>query len=60
LRPAQDHLLRTFAAEHTGTADLAIGLPTGEGKTLTGLLLADWALDQGHERRIPDRHEATC
>jgi Rad3-related DNA helicase len=47
LRPAQDRVLRTFAAEHTGTADLAIGLPTGEGKTLIGLLLADWALDQG-------------
>jgi hypothetical protein len=47
LRPAQRHVLDTFAAEHSGTADLAIGLPTGEGKTLIGLLLADWALDQG-------------
>jgi len=25
LRPAQDHVLRAFAKEHTGTADLAIG-----------------------------------
>lgn len=47
LRPAQDHVLRAFAEEHTATADLAIELPTGEGKTLIGLLLADWALDQG-------------
>ena len=47
LRPAQRHVLETFAAEHTGTPDLAIGLPTGEGKTLIGLLLADWGLDQG-------------
>lgn len=47
LRPAQDHVLKAFASEHTGTADLAIELPTGEGKTLIGLLLADWALDQG-------------
>jgi hypothetical protein len=47
LRPAQAHVLESFAAGHTSTADLAIGLPTGEGKTLIGLLLADWALDQG-------------
>jgi hypothetical protein len=46
LRPAQAHVLESFAAGHTSTADLAIGLPTGEGKTLIGLLLADWALDQ--------------
>lgn len=47
LRPAQQHVLSVFADQHTNTPDLAIELQTGEGKTLIGLLLADWALDQG-------------
>ena len=28
-------------------SDVGIELPTGEGKTLIGLLIADWALDEG-------------
>jgi hypothetical protein len=47
LRPAQAHALGQFAENHTETSDVGIELPTGEGKTLIGLLLADWALDEG-------------
>ncbi|MBF4609390.1 DEAD/DEAH box helicase family protein [Curtobacterium sp. VKM Ac-1393] len=38
----QVDLLRLYMEEHQETADLAIELPTGTGKTLTGLLLAEW------------------
>lgn len=47
LRPAQAHVLGVFAETHTASPDVGIELPTGEGKTLIGLLIADWALDQG-------------
>jgi hypothetical protein len=47
LRPAQAHVLDRFSEKHTGTSDVGIELPTGEGKTLIGLLIADWALDEG-------------
>ncbi len=48
LRLAQDNVLSQYAAlPDTDTADVGIELPTGEGKTLIGLLLADWALDEG-------------
>lgn len=40
-------VLTTYAAHHLGTPDLAIEMPTGEGKTLLALLIADWAMDQG-------------
>lgn len=32
---------------HLDTSDVAIEMPTGEGKTLVALLIADYALDQG-------------
>lgn len=47
LRPAQAYVLEQFGARHTNTSDLGIELPTREGKTLIGLLIADWALDEG-------------
>ena len=47
LRPAQEHVLAEFADRYTATSDVGIELPTGEGKTLIGLLIADWALDEG-------------
>jgi len=47
LRPGQRQVLEKYAAEHLATPDLAIEMPTGEGKTLLALLIADWALDQG-------------
>lgn len=38
----QGDILRLYAAEHVNTADLALELPTGTGKTIPGLLIADW------------------
>jgi len=38
----QGDILRSYAADHADTADLALELPTGTGKTLPGLLIADW------------------
>jgi len=38
----QGDLLRTYVDEHTTTPDLAIEGPTGTGKTLPGLVIADW------------------
>jgi Type III restriction enzyme, res subunit len=47
LRPGQRQVLSAYAANHLDTSDLAIEMPTGEGKTLLALLIADLALDQG-------------
>jgi hypothetical protein len=47
LRPGQKLVLDAYAAGHLQTADLAIEMPTGDGKTLLALLIGDWALDQG-------------
>ena len=38
----QGDLLRAYAADHLNSPDLALELPTGTGKTLPGLLMADW------------------
>ena len=40
--PHQKEMLEIYAAHHEATADLALQLPTGSGKTLVGLLIADW------------------
>jgi superfamily II DNA or RNA helicase len=46
----QADLLRTYADEqHVAAPDLALELPTGSGKTLVGLLIAEW-------RRRSKRH----
>ncbi|MGH3874877.1 MAG: DEAD/DEAH box helicase [Pseudonocardiaceae bacterium] len=47
LRPGQQLVLSKYAGDHLNTSDLAIEMPTGEGKTLVALLIADYALDQG-------------
>lgn len=47
LRPGQKLVLAKYASDHLSTLDLAIEMPTGEGKTLLALLVADYALDQG-------------
>ena len=38
----QTSVLSQYADTHTKTPDLAIELPTGTGKTVPGLLIADW------------------
>ncbi|MDQ4044018.1 MAG: DEAD/DEAH box helicase family protein, partial [Chloroflexota bacterium] len=47
LRKPQRLALAGFAALVNGEQDLAIELPTGYGKTLVALLIADWALENG-------------
>lgn len=47
LRPGQRLVLDEYAQNHLGTKDLAIEMPTGAGKTLVALLIADMALDRG-------------
>ena len=47
LRPDQRQVLSAYAAHHLTTPDVAVEMPTGEGKTLLALLIADYALDQG-------------
>lgn len=43
----QGDVLRSYAVDHQQTPDLAIELPTGTGKTLPGLLIADWVRRDG-------------
>ena len=38
----QGDVIRAYAENHQGTPDLALELPTGSGKTLPGLLIAEW------------------
>ncbi|PKV98893.1 DEAD/DEAH box helicase [Nocardia fluminea] len=38
----QGDVIRAYAKNHQNTADLALELPTGTGKTLPGLLIAEW------------------
>lgn len=38
----QADVLRTYHSKHLSTADLALELPTGAGKTLPALLIAEW------------------
>jgi hypothetical protein len=47
LRPAQDAVLSKYAQDHTATRDVAVELPTGAGKTLIALLIAEaWRREQ--------------
>lgn len=47
--PHQKEMLEVYATEFETKADVALQLPTGSGKTLVGLLIADW-------RRIKHRN----
>jgi Rad3-related DNA helicase len=40
--PHQKEMLEAYAAGYEGEDDVALQLPTGSGKTLVGLLIADW------------------
>lgn len=42
LRGEQQEILRSYAEKGLAVPDLALGLPTGTGKTAVGLLIADW------------------
>jgi hypothetical protein len=40
--PHQKEMLEAYASEFLNKPDVALQLPTGSGKTLVGLLIADW------------------
>lgn len=48
----QADLLRSYLAVHTQHADIALQLPTGSGKTLVGLLIAEWRRRKYGERAV--------
>src|SRR5579871_3315071 len=48
----QADLLRSYLAVHTTHADIALQLPTGSGKTLVGLLIAEWRRQMYRERVV--------
>lgn len=48
----QADLLRAYLAVHAEHADIALQLPTGSGKTLVGLLIAEWRRRKYGERAI--------
>lgn len=48
----QADLLRSYLAVHTQYADIALQLPTGSGKTLVGLLIAEWRRRKYTERVV--------
>jgi len=43
----QGDVIRAYAENHQQTLDLALELPTGSGKTLPGLLIAEWVRRKG-------------
>ena len=48
----QADLLRSYLAVHTKHPDIALQLPTGSGKTLVGLLIAEWRRRKYGERVV--------
>lgn len=48
----QADLLRAYDKDHLDTSDIALELPTGSGKTLIGLLLAEYRRRKFNERAI--------
>jgi Type III restriction enzyme, res subunit/Helicase C-terminal domain len=48
----QTDLLREYAAKRLTAKDLAVELPTGTGKTLTGLMIADWRRRRENGRSV--------
>lgn len=48
----QGQVLRTYVTKALKVADVALQLPTGSGKTLVGLLLAEWRRRKFHERVV--------
>lgn len=43
----QGDVIRAYAEKHQNTPDLALELPTGSGKTMPGLLIAEWFRREG-------------
>jgi DEAD/DEAH box helicase/Helicase C-terminal domain len=50
--PHQKEMLERYAAEYVNVPDVALQLPTGSGKTLVGLLIADWRRKKFGDRAV--------
>ena len=48
----QEKLLDTYHVNHLNKPDVALELPTGSGKTLVGLLIAEYRRRSKHERVV--------
>jgi len=48
----QADVLRSYLTAHTQYADIALRLPTGSGKTLVGLFIAEWRRRRYDERVV--------
>ena len=48
----QGQILRTYVSDAVNVSDVALQLPTGSGKTLVGLLLAEWRRRRFKERVV--------
>lgn len=48
----QGQMLRTYAEKAASSQDIALQLPTGSGKTLVGLLIAEWRRRSFQERVV--------
>ncbi|WP_420789095.1 DEAD/DEAH box helicase [Shewanella algae] len=50
--PHQAAMMQAYAAKAVGMPDVALQLPTGSGKTLVGLLIAEWRRRKFKERIV--------
>jgi hypothetical protein len=50
--PHQREIMRSYAASALSEKDVALQLPTGSGKTLVGLLIAEWHRRKNQERVV--------
>ena len=50
--PHQKEIMRTYASQAADLPDVALQLPTGSGKTLVGLLIAEWRRRSNQERIV--------
>lgn len=50
--PHQREIMRLYATEALDKPDVALQLPTGSGKTLVGLLIAEWRRRKNQERIV--------
>lgn len=50
--PHQREIMRTYATTAVDDPDVALQLPTGSGKTLVGLLIAEWRRRKNQERVV--------
>ncbi|MEO6823530.1 MAG: DEAD/DEAH box helicase [Nitrosospira sp.] len=50
--PHQKEVMRNYASIAVDAADVALQLPTGSGKTLVGLLIAEWRRRKNQERIV--------